>query len=483
MDQTVCEGLYCADDRIDAELMVAALQRAGLGDWQVAPWRGGSARGVGAEPPEGAMIPADDAWRLARRVSRHAGAEVTPLLGRWWSDGAGVQGPCAIDDVAVAKAAIGATGAGSGVRIGHPDTGFTAHPELREKGPGLRDDLGLDLLDGDGSPLDPREWVGDWFDGHGTSTASVAAGVRVGCAPGAELVPIRMTRSVLLITQTRLAAAIEHAVDVGCKVVLLCLGGPPSARLRSVLDLARQHGVIVVAAAGNEVGLVAWPAAWPDVIGVAAVDYDGRAWRGTSRGPGVDIAAPGVAVPSAQWRADVATICASTGTSMAASLVAGAAALWLERHGGWDALRRRYRVLHRIPAAFRACLVEGAAPHVDASPGLGAGRLWVPGLLAAPLPAEGLDAPPGPGPALLDALAARVGPSAEEVMCGVFGCAPSALASRMRPVEAEIRDVLTAPGGLVELDAGDVAGVRARLRAHGSPRLARSVARATGVAG
>jgi hypothetical protein len=68
-------------------------------------------------------------------------------------------------------------------------------------------------------------------------------------------------------------------------------------------------------------------------------------------------------------------------------------------------------------------------------------------------------------------------------MCGVFGCAPSALASRMRPVEGEIRDVLTAPGGLVELDAGDVAGVRARLRAHGSPRLARSLARATGVAG
>ena len=96
-------------------------------------------------------------------------------------------------------------------------------------------DRAADILDGDKYPTDPSI-SGTANPGHGTGTASVVisreAGVMVGSAPEATLVPIRCTTDVKIFDGTPVAAAIEHATRVGCDVITMSLGGLPVSRFR-----------------------------------------------------------------------------------------------------------------------------------------------------------------------------------------------------------------------------------------------------------
>jgi Subtilase family len=88
--------------------------------------------------------------------------------------------------------------------------------------------------------------------------------------------------------------------------------------------------VIVLAAAGNCIGLVVWPARFAECIAVAGVDVRGAKWRGSCSGAAVDISAPAENV----WRATVPNGSGQgQGTSFAVALAAGTAALWLSHHG------------------------------------------------------------------------------------------------------------------------------------------------------
>ncbi len=92
--------------------------------------------------------------------------------------------------------------------------------------------------------------------------------------------------------------------------------------------------VIVLAAAGNCVGLVVWPARYDACVAVAGTNNGDKPWRGTSSGPDVDVAAPGENV----FRAHVEkgkppTVGQGQGTSFAVALTAGVAACWLAHHG------------------------------------------------------------------------------------------------------------------------------------------------------
>ncbi len=122
-----------------------------------------------------------------------AGASAPPL--RW------------VHDLVRWAAALGSMSAdvrgGTGIRIGHPDTGYTDHPNLTLVGLDL--DLDWDVVDNDDDALDDLEQHPLWplpFPGHGTSTASVIVGRGPpgegieGLAPEARLVPIRTTESV-----------------------------------------------------------------------------------------------------------------------------------------------------------------------------------------------------------------------------------------------------------------------------------------------
>jgi serine protease len=290
---------------------------------------------------------------------------------------------------------------GAGVVIGHPDTGFRRHPEIAGN---LLTALGRDFVDGDNDAEDPLAEGPLFNPGHGTSTASVIVSPRraqatypddpqgravSGVAPGARLIPLRVTPSVILnpLSVFNLAHAIEYATDRGAHVISMSLGGVTfSWRLRRAIRYAQRRGVIVCAAAGNCVGFVTWPAAYDEVIAVAASNARREIWRGSSRGGKVDVTAPGESV----WRAKVfrdggvvQTVGRSSGTSYAVAAVAGVAALWLARHGR-EALIQRYGA-EKLPLVFNQILRSTCTPAWE--PGkFGAGLVNARAALAAPLP-------------------------------------------------------------------------------------------------
>ncbi|OWK22165.1 hypothetical protein AJ88_15620 [Mesorhizobium amorphae CCBAU 01583] len=129
-----------------------------------------------------------------------------------------------------------------------------------------------------------------------------------------------------------MAKAVDHAVNISAHVITMSLGGIWSRSLRRAIRKAVEHDVIVIAAAGNCVGLVVWPAAFDDVIAVGGSNVADQMWKGSSHGSKIDFCAPAEFV----WRADRKSaadskgkVSGGQGTSFAAALTAGVAALWL----------------------------------------------------------------------------------------------------------------------------------------------------------
>jgi subtilisin family serine protease len=254
----------------------------------------------------------------------------------------------------------GGSSKGAGILVGHPDTGYSDHPELGGGALDLTRDR--DILQDDDVALDPlqkRWWWPLDTPGHGTGTSSVivsrVADEITGVIPEGRLVPIRTVKSVVQVFDGDVARAIDYARQIGCHVISMSLGGVGFfPGLTAVIQRAVQEGVIVMAAAGNYVGFVTAPASLPGCIAVAATNARSLPWRWSSHGPEVDVSAPGESV----WAASAAlndgsfvyTIERHTGTSFAAAHLAGVAGLWLAHHGR-DALIRRYGKA-RLQAAF-----------------------------------------------------------------------------------------------------------------------------------
>ncbi|MGH3911771.1 MAG: S8 family peptidase, partial [Pseudonocardiaceae bacterium] len=250
----------------------------------------------------------------------------------------------------------GGSSRGRGVLIGHIDTGYSDHPDLERSALDLTRDL--DVVDGDDDARDPltRRW---WWPldspGHGTLTGSVIASRVgrdiVGAAPEVTLLPVRAVRSVVQVFDADVARAVDHARRSGCHVITMSLGGRGFIGLQDVIRRAVAEGIIVMAAAGNEVGFVVAPAVYPECLAVAASNADDKPWAGSSRGDAVDVSAPGESVWVArvdspdQFRPD-----RSSGTSFAVAHLAAVAALWVAFHGA-DAIRRRYG-RERVQDAF-----------------------------------------------------------------------------------------------------------------------------------
>lgn len=190
------------------------------------------------------------------------------------------------------------------------------------------------------------DFVNDDFDpsddhGHGTDVASIAAGAAnngiggVGIAPDSRLMPLKAMSANGFGSYAAIANAVVWAADRGADVINLSLGGYyDSATLRSAISYAVARGLVVVAAAGNDnLALPAYPAAYPNVIAVAATDRDDRHWEPSNRGSYVDVAAPGahVATTTRHGWGEL------SGTSEATPIVAGVAALIRSRSPGLSA--------------------------------------------------------------------------------------------------------------------------------------------------
>lgn len=246
---------------------------------------------------------------------------------------------------------------GSGITIAQPDTGIVDHAELR----GVLAVSGFDFIASDSDPTDPLNGANA---GHGTGTASVLVSPPTlevtGSAPSAAFMPLRAIESVVLITQVTVARAIDWAVNHGAAVITMSLGGLPSFTLLRALQRAVAADVIVLAAAGNCVGTVVWPARYDECIAVAGTNRADGQWRGTCRGAAVDISAPAQNVIRA-WQPSGETtggnrVGQAQGTSYAVALTAGVAALWLAHHGRANLIAEARKRQESLQIMFRRLL-------------------------------------------------------------------------------------------------------------------------------
>jgi len=198
---------------------------------------------------------------------------------------------------------------------------------------------------------------------HGSLMAGVVRAVAgngfgiAGVAPGADLVgvPVCRPRDASASDECRLfelLRGVDVAWEQGAQVLNLSLVGPPNRLLRKAMDRMEQLGVLLVAAAGNEaVAEPRYPAAYPSVIGVGAVDRAGAPYARGNRGASVEVLAPGVEILSTVPGGGFAF---GDGTSLAAAHVSGVLALAVSASGD--------------PRAARAAFFEAAQAHTE-SPG------------------------------------------------------------------------------------------------------------------
>ena len=150
-------------------------------------------------------------------------------------------------------------------------------------------------------------------------------------------------------TVTNVANAICDAADNGADIINLSLETPTdSEKIRNAVRYAASKNTLLVAAAGNCGNCpVMYPAAYTEVMAVAATNYEDERASYSAVGPQVEIAAPGGGLSSAEppilstWaeaairecdsddflQQDGVPYCYAVGTSMASSVVSGVAAL------------------------------------------------------------------------------------------------------------------------------------------------------------
>ncbi|PFP24253.1 hypothetical protein COJ96_23355 [Bacillus sp. AFS073361] len=167
-------------------------------------------------------------------------------------------------------------------------------------------------------------------DKHATHVAGIIAGNFnkygiAGIAPDVKIMPINVFQGDLASSDT-VIRAIYYAVAHHADVINMSLGDDSySYLLESATKYAKSKGVVLVAAAGNSsTFLPMYPAASEGVIGVSATDRNDRIASFSNYGNYIDLAAPGVDIYSSIAGSTYASY---DGTSMAAPMVSGIAAL------------------------------------------------------------------------------------------------------------------------------------------------------------
>jgi subtilisin family serine protease len=227
----------------------------------------------------------------------------------------------ALDKLVIGEAHKLATG--DGVRIAVIDSQIdAAHAEFAK--------ARIDMFDATGDAEGPAHT-------HGTSIAGVIAshGTLLGIAPNVRLLGIRAflenkDNGSAFGTSWRIASGLDHANAAEARVVNMSFAGPEDPLVGDCVAGLVRRGVIGIAAAGNE-GPAArplYPAAYPGVIAVTAIDKDDAVYTQANQGAYVALAAPGVdiLVPAPSNGYEV-----TSGTSLAAAHISGLVALMLSR--------------------------------------------------------------------------------------------------------------------------------------------------------
>lgn len=241
--------------------------------------------------------------------------------------------------------------AGEGVTVAVLDTGVDyTHPELAG-----RVILGPNLADRTTDPMDTH--------GHGTHVAGIVAAAGnngqgvAGVAWKAKILAIKVLGKAGAGNTDTVVEGIKYACDHGAKVINLSLGSPDASIdpvLHMALVYAKQKGVLVVAAAGNNGGAINSPANDPLAVCVTSTSsFWLFEWASSfsCRGEQAEVAAPGGSVLS------TLPVRGSTmgqgygrlsGTSMACPFVAGEAALIWSQHPSWSDEQVRNRIRQAV---------------------------------------------------------------------------------------------------------------------------------------
>ncbi len=210
---------------------------------------------------------------------------------------------------------------GAGIKVAILDTGITDVLGLSSQG--------IQQVDLVGSPPGNPDGLL-----HGTAVASILGGSSEnarGMVPGAELLSYRVLDDSGTGNSFTTAQAIVAAVDAGVRVISMSIGtASDNAVLRDAINYAFSNNVAVVAAVGNDgIGSVYYPANYPGVVAVTAVDANGQRGSFSNYGSGVTIAAPGVGVKT-PWVNQQAF--SFSGTSAAVPFVSGAMTMLLSEN-------------------------------------------------------------------------------------------------------------------------------------------------------
>lgn len=183
---------------------------------------------------------------------------------------------------------------------------------------------GYNVLEDNDNPQDDN--------GHGTHVAGVIAATTnnrsgiAGMSWHSKIMPIKAIGADGAGSAFDIAQGIIWATDNGARVINLSVGNyTSSAALKEACTYAYERNVALIAATGNDAtDQPGYPAAYPEVMGVSAVDHNGDRADFSNYGDYVDVVAPGVDIPSTYVYNDYAAL---SGTSMACPHVAGLASL------------------------------------------------------------------------------------------------------------------------------------------------------------
>jgi subtilisin family serine protease len=261
--------------------------------------RGAGSRGVGGDLR--VALRAGQAASTGSGVGASSGGDLRPALraGQDASTGSGAGTSSGTD-----------TSSGAGTKVGLIDGGVdTSHDVFR--------DIVIHQHGCSGPPVP---------EAHGTAVASLMIGRSSrfhGAAPGSELYAADVYCGLPTGGAVdAVAEALSWLVREHVPVINVSLVGPPNVMLENVVRLVIARGYLIVAAVGND-GPAApplYPASYPDVVGVTAVDARERALLEACRGRQVKFAAPGADMSAANPAQSFAAV---RGTSFASPIVAG----------------------------------------------------------------------------------------------------------------------------------------------------------------
>lgn len=211
---------------------------------------------------------------------------------------------------------------GANIKVAIIDTGWSEHKDLM---PNFQE--GYDAT-GNNDYIDRGNFHGTHVAGIIGANCGANLGV-MGVAPDVKLIPIKALSDDGSGSYEYMENALQIVHDLDVDVINMSLGSPidpGSSKVHSLIQDVAKQDKIVVCASGNDGASVNFPAKYDEVIAVAAVEASGQLARFSSRGPELDIAAPGVKIYSTWGNNQYTNL---DGTSMACPCISGMISLIL----------------------------------------------------------------------------------------------------------------------------------------------------------